>query len=146
MIWKASTTARSAPVYLEDREVFKGLQNWFIRCFIRPGFLEEWLLWAWTKKIITIGSRPLSRPVDDYMLAHYQGRRWAWVDPQKDGNANKLAIDNRLKSRSQIMRESGDDPESVWREIQHEEEIMRELGIQPIPENTVIVNEDQEDD
>jgi len=80
------------------------------------------------------------------MLAHYQGRRWAWVDPQKDGNANKLAIDNRLKSRSQIMRESGDDPESVWREIQHEEEIMRELGIQPIPENTVIVNEDQEDD
>lgn len=130
---------------LEDREVFKGLQNWFIRCFIRPVF-EEWLLWAWTKQVITVGTRPLSRPVDDYMLAHYQGRRWSWVDPQKDGNANKLAIDNRLKSRSQIMRESGDDPESVWREIQHEEEIMRELGIQPIPENPVTVIEDQEDD
>lgn len=77
------------------------------------------------------------------MAAHYQGRRWAWVDPQKDGNANKLAIDNRLKSRSQIMRESGDDPESVWREIQREEQIMEQLGIQPIPESPV--TEEQED-
>lgn len=128
---------------LEDREVFKGLQNWFIRCFIRPVF-EEWLLYSLAKQVITIGTRPLSRPVEQYLIAHYQGRRWAWVDPQKDGNANKLAIDNRLKSRSQIMRESGDDPESVWREIQHEEEIMKALGIQPIPENPQ--QEEQSDD
>jgi len=130
---------------LEDREVFKGLQNWFVRCFIRPVF-EEWLSWCWMRGKITIGTRPLSRALDDYMLAHYQGRRWAWVDPQKDGNANKLAIDNRLKSRSQIMRESGDDPESVWREIQHEQEIMRELGVQPIPEKGSPEEEAQDDE
>lgn len=127
---------------LEDREVFKGLQNWFIRCFIRPVF-EEWLVSALALRAIKIGTRPLVRPPEEYMAAHYQGRRWAWVDPQKDGNANKLAIDNRLKSRSQIMRESGDDPESVWREIQREEQIMEQLGIQPIPESPV--TEEQED-
>jgi capsid protein len=66
------------------------------------------------------------------MAAHYQPRRWAWVDPQKDGAANKLAIDERLKSRSQVMREMGDDPESTWMEIQREEQLLEKLGIQPI--------------
>ena len=75
---------------------------------------------------------PLSRNIDDYRSAHFQARRWAWVDPQKDGAANKLAIDERLKSRSQIMREAGDDPESTWLEIQREEQLLAKMGIQPI--------------
>jgi lambda family phage portal protein len=116
---------------LEDREVFKGLQNWFIRCFVRPVY-EEWLLFARAKDVIKIGPTPLKGPPQAYYAAHYQPRRWAWVDPQKDGAANKLAIDERLKSRSQIMREQGDDPESVWREIQRDEQMMLKLGIQPI--------------
>lgn len=116
---------------LEDREVFKGLQNWFIRCLICPVY-DDWITFAHTKKVIKIGTMPLSREIDDYKAVHYQPRRWAWVDPQKDGAANKLAIDERLKSRSQIMRDQGDDPESVWREIQRDEQMMEQLGIQPI--------------
>lgn len=116
---------------LEDREIFKGLQNWFIRGFIRPVY-EDWLRNAMLRGAIKIGSRPLSRPVVEYFPAHYQGRRWAWVDPQKDGNANKLALEQRLKSHSQIMREQGDDPDSVWREIQRDQETMQRLGIAPV--------------
>jgi lambda family phage portal protein len=116
---------------LEDREVFKGLQNWFIRSLVRPVY-DDWLVFALTKQAIKIGTVPLSRDVNDYRGAHYQGRRWAWVDPQKDGAANKLAIDERLKSRSQIMRDAGDDPESTWLEIQREEQLLEKLGIQPI--------------
>jgi lambda family phage portal protein len=116
---------------LEDREIFKALQNWFIRCFVLPVY-EEWLSYCWLKGMIKIGTRPLARPLDEYMAAHYQGRRWAWVDPAKDGSANQLAINERLKSRSQIMREQGDDPESVWREIQRDNEMMAYLGIQPV--------------
>ena len=56
------------------------------------------------------------------------------MDPQKDGAANQLAIASRLKSRSQIMREQGDDPESVWREIQRDQEMMDRLGIAPVLE------------
>lgn len=118
---------------LEDREVFKGLQNWFIRTLIRPVY-EEWVALAWGREAIKIGGKvPLStnRPLTDYQRAHYQPRRWAWVDPQKDGAANQLAIDYRLKSHSQIMREQGDDPETVWREIQRDQEMMRRLGIAP---------------
>lgn len=114
---------------LEDREVFKGIQNWFIRTLVRPVY-QEWLLMAYTMGQIKVGQTSLSRPVEQYMPANYQPRRWAWVDPQKDGEANKLAIEQRLKSRSQIIREAGDDPESVWAEIAREEEKMRELKIE----------------
>lgn len=116
---------------LEDREVFKGLQNWFVRQFIQPVF-EEWLSYALMMEVIKIGRARLSRPPQDYMNAHYQPRRWAWVDPQKDGAANKLAIDQRLKSRSQIMREQGDDPESVFREIARDDALMDQYGIAPV--------------
>jgi lambda family phage portal protein len=116
---------------LEDREVFKGLQNWFVRSFVRPVY-EDWLQFAHARDAIKIGSVPLKGVYQAYMAAHYQPRRWAWVDPQKDGAANKLAIDERLKSRSQVMREMGDDPESTWMEIQREEQLLEKLGIQPI--------------
>jgi len=121
---------------LEDREVFKGLQNWFIRAFVRPVY-EEWIQLAYTKNAIKIGTTALTRPIDDYLAAKYQPRRWAWVDPQKDGAANQLALDYKLKSHSQIMREQGDDPETVWREIQRDKQIMEQLGIAPqlTPEN-----------
>lgn len=117
---------------LEDREVFKQVQNWFIRKLVRHVY-QEWLLMAYTMGQIKVGQTPLSRPVEQYMAANYQPRRWAWVDPQKDGKANELAITHRLKSRSQIIREQGDDPESVWAEIQREHQKLQEMGIELPP-------------
>lgn len=119
---------------LEDREVFKGLQNWFIRSFIRPVY-EEWLGLEHMAGRIRIaprgGGQPIAlrRPVEEYMPAHFQGRRWAWVDPQKDGYANQLAIQQRLKSRSQIIREQGDDPDEVFRACAQDEAKLAELGL-----------------
>lgn len=115
---------------LEDREIFKGLQNWFIRSLIQPVY-ESWLQMALSRGAIRIGDRPLNRPIQDYMKVHFQPKRWAWVDPQKDGFANELALKHRLKSYSQLMREQGDDPETVWREIERDESTMRRLGIFP---------------
>lgn len=116
---------------LEDREIFKAIQNWFIRTLISHVY-EEWLVAAYMMGEIKIGRVALSRPIDQYMPAKYQARRWAWVDPQKDGEANKLAIDLRLKSRSQIIRDQGDDPETVWNEIQRDEELLAKLGIKAV--------------
>lgn len=132
---------------LDDREVYKGLQNWFIRISVRR-IRENWLGHAYLTGNIKIGNKSLSRPIDQYKPAHYQGRRWAWVDPQKDGAANQLAIDNRTRSRSSIIRDMGDDPESVWREIHRETEMMKALGIQPIEKEVTATEpkEDQDDD
>ena len=130
---------------LEDREVYKGLQSWFIRSFMRPVY-EEWLSYAYMSGAIKINTRPLARPIQQYMPAHFQARRWAWVDPLKDGNANKLAIDYRLKSHSQVMREQGDDPDSVWREIARDQDMMKQLGIAPIASPDQPETEESPDD
>jgi len=121
---------------LEDREVFKGLQNWFIRSLIQPVF-EEWIEIQRKRGSIRIGTVPLSKPIDEYKRAHYQARRWAWVDPQKDGAANQLAIDNLTKSRSSVIREQGDDPESVFREIRAEKDMLDAMGLAPITDKEV---------
>lgn len=119
---------------LEDREIFKGMQDWFIRVFIMPVY-ERWVSRAIMSGQIRIGSTVLNRRPDEYFPASYTARRWGWVDPQKDSAANKMAIDERWKSRTQIIRDQGNDPETVWREIQREEEMMAQLGIQPIVQN-----------
>jgi len=127
---------------LEDREVFKGLQNWFIRSFVQPVY-EQWISLQVPAKTIFIGSIPLGKPVEEYMKVHYQARRWAWVDPQKDGAANQMAIDNMTKSRSQVIREQGDDPESIFREIAAEKELLNRYGLAPI---STVTEEDTADD
>lgn len=130
---------------LEDRELFKQIQNWLIRIFIEPVF-KEWVNMAYLSgQILLPGGQPVSGPIESYEKASFQGRRWAWVDPQKDMAANKMYIDERLKSRSQIMREQGDDPEAVWNEIAQEEEMMSQLGIQPIPKDGM-ANGNQEEE
>ena len=130
---------------LEDREIFKGIQNWFIRSFIKPVY-EEWIVLSVMSGAIRIGRTPLSKPVDEYLSAHYQGRRWAWVDPQKDGAANQQSIDNLTKSRSQIIRDQGDDPETVFTEIKAENDLLSRLGLSPMtnpPQQEVAPDETQ---
>lgn len=119
---------------LEDREIFKGLQDWFIRSLIRPVY-EDWVAAAWMNGQLRVGGvAPLSRPFTEYLPASYQARRWDWVDPAKDGQANDLAVKNRTTSISQIIRDKGGDPESLFREIKRERELLEELGI--LPEDT----------
>lgn len=126
---------------LEDREIFKGLQNWFIRSLIQPVY-NDWIEMALASGAVMIGQFPLNRQTEEYKAIHYQARRWAWVDPQKDGTANQLAIESRLKSRSQIMRDQGDDPDSVWREIKRDQDMMDSLGIGPKVEPAQFENEE----
>ena len=134
---------------LEDREEFKTLQGWFIRDFVAPAFRDfvEYAIMSGELKIA--GVTPM-RPVRAYQRAHFQGRRWSWVDPQKDMAANQQAVDMRVKSRSAIIREAGGDPDTVFAEIAAENEELKSLGIQPIdkaakmPDNSA--NADPDDD
>lgn len=114
---------------LEDRELYKDVQNWFVRCFVRRVRID-WLKAALMRGEIKIGSRPLSRPVTDYYATNYQARRWAWVDPKNDMQANETAYRLKLRSLSSIIRDQGDRPDEVWNEIAKETEFLKGLGIE----------------
>ena len=115
---------------LEDRELWKCLQSFFIQQIMDDVF-ERWLKSSLLHGAIKLprGLALKSSNISRYRAHSFQGRRWAWVDPQKDMKANELAIQNGLRSRSAIIRETGEDPEQVWREIERENKILEKLGI-----------------
>jgi len=121
---------------LDEREMFKARQQWFIRSFVRPVY-EEFIRNSVLRGAIQIGTRPLRRPIQEYKLAHYQGKRWPWVDPEKDMKAHGEAIDRQIRSESSIIREMGEDPETVWRQIRRDRDMKAQLGI------SEVTNDDQ---
>lgn len=115
---------------LEDREEWKGAQTWISNALCSPVF-EMWLDRAVALGRIKIKGQPISmKRIDDLKKVAWQGRRWDWVDPLKDIQANTQAIDYRLRSISDVIRERGQDPDDVFAEIQRDEDKLRELGIE----------------
>jgi lambda family phage portal protein len=102
---------------LEEREVWKGLQNWMMDAFLVPMF-GKWLRYALTSG--QLDPLPASR-YEKFSAHRWQGRRWDWVDPEKDMNANILAIKHGLKSRTEIVAEQGRDLADVWQDLAQEQ-------------------------
>lgn len=114
---------------LEARPQWIALQEWFIDQLARPVF-ERWLSRALLARAIRLpNGAPLGGRFEEYAQARLQGPRWPWVDPQKEMQANKEAIGLSLISRSQIIRDSGRDPDEVFREIEAERAALAEKGI-----------------
>lgn len=101
---------------LDERENWKELQEWFIECLHRPVY-EAWLPRALLLASIKVKNTPL-RPerLERYSIVEWQARRWAWIDPSADATAAEKAKNNMLQAPGQIIRESGRDPDTVWRE------------------------------
>ena len=60
----------------------------------------------------------------------HTGPAMPWVDPEKEVNAQILAMQWRLTSRSSVIRARGDNPDQVNREIVRDAAEMERLGIQ----------------
>lgn len=131
---------------MEERETYKTRQEWLIRQFLNKVY-EAWLVSSVLNGAITMGNRktPLMRPVDDYKKWCFQPKRWAWIDPAKDMQANTLAVTSHFKSYSQIMREQGDDPESTWQEIAADKERLAALGLTPVTQESETQNDIEEE-
>lgn len=101
---------------LDEREHWKGLQEWFIESLLEPVF-DAWLRRALLAGKIRVKGRPLpAEQLHRFLDVQWQPRRWAWVDPRADAEAANSAKNNHLTSPSRIIREAGGDPEAVWRE------------------------------
>jgi lambda family phage portal protein len=130
---------------LEDREEWKSWQTLFIEGFAEPVF-AAWLEASLTNQSITL---PLSK-FDKFNSPEFIGRRWAWVDPLKDANANKILIEERLTTRTRLAKELGLDYEELLEEIKTEQETEKEIGISPTTSENTNPTEynpkDEEDD
>ena len=110
---------------LDERDTWMLLQNWLISEFLEPVF-EWWLEAALISQAVPL---PLSK-FDKFNAPMFRGRRWQWVDPEKDAKGDEVALLNGFKSLTQVIAEQGGDIEELFTELAYEKEKLEELGIQ----------------
>jgi lambda family phage portal protein len=110
---------------IEERETWKTLQSWFIESFLNRVY-SEWLEMALMTGAVNLPSAKF----DKFNTPKWTGRRWSWVDPLKDVEAAKAAVAAGFKSATQIVNEAGGDIDDLYQEIQQEQALADEYGLE----------------
>lgn len=115
---------------LEEREEWKSIQNWFIETVIEPVF-DEWLQLSLLSGLLTMpnGAALPAVKLDKFRAADWKPRRWQWVDPEKDVDANIKAIANGFTSRRAVIAEGAGDIEDVDADIAEDEAMEKRRGL-----------------
>ena len=115
---------------IEEQGQWMALQEWFIREFMRPVFMD-WIAASVEGGHIKIGANAL-RPSDlpRYKKHAWRPRRWSWIDPMKDVQAAKLQVAEGFKSRTMVRDELGVDSDDVIKELAEDN---AELAAVPSP-------------
>lgn len=121
---------------LSEREQWMVLQDWFIASLVEPIYLE-WLALALLRGDITFEISGKALPADRFAkfanVSRFQGRRWAWVDPSKESDANEKQLANKLTSRTRLAAEQGDEFDDILDELALEEQAIKAAGLAPPP-------------
>lgn len=78
--------------------------------------------------------------------------KWDWVDPVKDRQAEKIAVDNGWKARSDVIEAEGYDPEETDERILADQTRAKDMGIElgdktkPAPAGNAFGEEEEVDD
>lgn len=109
---------------LEERDTWMQVQEIIKITFCRRVFRE------WLSESLLNGALPLPAvKFEKFNRPKFSGRRWQWVDPQKDVQAHILALNNSLTTRTKIIGDAGGDFDETMREIARERETAESLGI-----------------
>jgi lambda family phage portal protein len=113
---------------MEEREVWKAIQAWFIEAFCEEVFE------AWLKNSILAGAinLPYSK-LEKFNSPIFRGRRWQYVNPSQDVDADIRQLNSGLTSISRLLAERNIDRDELFDEIDSDREALEARGIQ-LPE------------
>lgn len=128
---------------------FRRNRTWFVRAFMQPAY-------GWFMEEAVIRGR-LHCPgfFDDELIREaWLGATWTGpvrisLDPKKDAEADRIDIENRVKTRQQVMTErTGGDFDQKVDQIKRENEALMGAGIAPEPSSgaTAAANPDPDDE
>lgn len=119
---------------LSERDVWVGLQEWFIVQLLMPVY-EDWLATGLLRGDIAFlkSKKPVPAVLFKEILdsTRFQGRRWDWVDPLKEAQAAQVLIENGLASRTEITASKGREFEDIADELRQESEILKTANPAP---------------
>jgi lambda family phage portal protein len=110
---------------LEEREFWKVLQRFLIEHVCELVFSE------WLSLELLRGSMPLpAAKLWKFDAPEFRGRRWPWVDPKKDIEANILGVRAGFTSQQQVVAESGGDITDVMDAQEADEKLAGKKGLE----------------
>lgn len=113
------------------REIEMMQHNYFVQQFCQP-------LWVrWLREAVLAGAVPLSPAAflsrqSELDIPQWRTPRWESHDPEKDAQADKIALEQRRKSPSMLIEEDGLEPEDVYDAIAADLRAFADRGI-PAP-------------
>lgn len=111
---------------LEGRRMFTGWRKWFARRFCQPIWemvVEE----AYLRDMLDIND--FYKFKTEYCRASWIGGAWGWVDPVKEIEASRKAIDYGLSSHAEEVAGQGRDWEENFKQLKREEDFINNLGV-----------------
>lgn len=116
---------------LEERDEWMGIQNWCIDALLEPLVYDGWFPSAMAAGTLTMpngSALPLAK-YQKFFAHEWQGRRWPWVDPEKDIKAARLAIRTGVANPQMIAAQNGVDVEDVLKGTAAFEAMLKQHGI-----------------
>jgi lambda family phage portal protein len=115
---------------LEERDRWAADQEWFIATFMEPVF-QAWLQWCLMKSLIVMpnGSALPAAKADKFRAHQWQARRWDWVDPKADTEANILKVKAGLMSPQDLSAAMGYDFDDTLAAIKAAQDLAAEYGV-----------------
>lgn len=114
--------------------------------FCRPVW-AAWFKAAMTVKAIEgITATAFTAAPDLFTVVKWIPPKWEWVDPLKDRQAEKLAVDSGFKPRSDVVEAEGYDPEENDLRIKADQERAKKLGLQFITLSAGVIVSPSDDD
>lgn len=129
--YSQSNYSSSRLALLDDRDLWRALQTWFIRT-VRLPLHRIWIQQAVLARALT------SIPLEAYALnrqkfeeVRFKPRGWSWIDPPKEVGAYKEAIKAGLETQSSVIARTGEgrDLWDVLTEREEELRLAREKGL-----------------
>lgn len=118
---------------INERDDWMVQQNWLINTTLTPLF-EEWLRWSLMLGAIRLpngSALPLAK-FDKFKAHTWIPRRWQWVDPLKDIEAARLAIQTGVTSPQAVAAQMGNDVDDVLADLARFEQSVTAAGVSAI--------------
>ncbi len=125
-----SNYSSSRLALLDDRDLWRYFQAWFIRSFREP-LHREWLQQAVLARAVEIPLEAYASDPSRYELVRFKPRGWSWIDPAKEVDAYVKAIRNGLTTTADVIAKTGDgaDLEDVLEGREQELGMMHDKGL-----------------
>lgn len=129
--YSQSNYSSSRLALLDDRDLWRVLQMWFIRDF-RVRLHAIWLHQA------VLSGAVASVPLESYALTpskyeavRFKPRGWSWIDPTKEVEAYEKAIRNGFTTVGRVIAQTADgsDLEDILKERKQELDMMQAMGL-----------------